>query len=45
MSDKSSKREPEHERYAYSITRKLFGYTLLGTLLFAGIMIALWYVM
>ncbi len=37
--------DQEQERYAYAITRKLFIYTAVGTVLFSAGMIVLWYVM
>ena len=45
MSEKPSNLDPERERYAFAITRKLFFYTIVGTALFAGLMVALWYIM
>ena len=36
--------DPEAENYAYSITRKMFLYTFLGTIAFSVVIIALWYV-
>jgi len=46
MSEETSTEiDPEQEQYAYAITRKLFIYTAVGTVLFSGGMIVLWYVM
>ena len=36
--------DPEAEEYAYSITRKMFLYTFLGTIAFSVIIVILWYV-
>lgn len=35
--------DPEAEAYAFSVTRKMFYYTVFGTAAFSGIIIALWY--
>ena len=43
MSEPKAKIDPEQEQYAYRLTRKLFNFTLVGTILFSAIMIALWY--
>lgn len=46
MSDSHSKPHihSDQEQYAYAITRKLFKFTIVGTVLFAGAVIAIWYV-
>lgn len=44
MSESPIEIDSEREAYAYRITRKLFVYTIIGTVLFAGIIIGLWYV-
>lgn len=44
MSEPSFPSNPDQEKYAYSVTRKLFWYTALGTAAFSGLMTALWYV-
>lgn len=43
MSEPHAKMNPEQEQYAFSVTRKLFKFTIVGTVLFAGSMIAIWY--
>ncbi len=43
MSEQPPAPDPEQEQYAFAVTRKLFTYTFVGTILFSGIMIALWY--
>lgn len=45
MSEPQSKIDPELETYAYAITRRLFNYTLVGTVLFSGAMVAIWYIL
>lgn len=42
MTDNTQKIDPEQEQYAYAITRKLFWYTVAGTIFFSGGMILLW---
>ncbi|MDQ8204946.1 hypothetical protein [Pelagicoccus sp. SDUM812003] len=44
MSAKSSKSQPGQEQYAYAVTRKLFNFTLVGTVLFSIVIVVLWYV-
>ncbi|MDE0766867.1 MAG: hypothetical protein OSB19_00625 [Opitutaceae bacterium] len=36
--------DPEAEAYAYSVTRKMFYYTVGGTVAFSATIILLWYV-
>lgn len=36
--------DPEAESYAYSVTRKMFYYTVGGTIAFSAIIVVLWYV-
>ncbi len=36
--------DSESEAYAFSVTRKMFYYTVGGTVAFSGIIIMLWYV-
>ena len=36
--------DPEAESYAFSVTRKMFAYTALGTVAFSVIIVILWYI-
>ncbi|MDA7641185.1 hypothetical protein N8787_06040 [Opitutaceae bacterium] len=44
MSDSDNELDPEAEAYAYSVTRKMFYYTVAGTIGFSAVIIILWYV-
>lgn len=43
MSEEPSIPDPAQEQYAYAVTRRLFKYTLVGTVLFSAIVVAFWY--
>ncbi|MBK1878551.1 hypothetical protein [Pelagicoccus mobilis] len=43
MSEENTPPDPEQEQYAYAITRRLFKFTLWGTVLFSGTILAIWY--
>ena len=45
MSELPRKIDPEQEQYAFAVTRKLFNYTAVGTILFSIGMVVLWSVM
>ncbi len=36
--------DPEAEKYAYSVTRKMFYYTAGGTVFFSAAIVLLWYI-
>lgn len=44
MSEKPASSQPGEQEYSYAITRKLFNYTAIGTILFSAVIIVLWYV-
>lgn len=43
MSEENTPPDPEQEQYAYTLTRRLFKYTLVGTILFSATIICFWY--
>ncbi len=43
MSEETSEIDPQQEEYAYAITRRLFKYTVVGTILFSATIIGIWY--
>ncbi|EDY84985.1 hypothetical protein VDG1235_4619 [Verrucomicrobiia bacterium DG1235] len=43
MSEIPESPDPQQEQYAYALTRRLFKYTLVGTLLFSATIISFWY--
>ncbi|MBD5779839.1 hypothetical protein IEN85_10070 [Pelagicoccus sp. NFK12] len=43
MSEEPAEIDPQQEHYVYAITRRLFKYTLVGTVLFAATIIGIWY--
>ena len=43
MSESEAHLSSEQEQYAFAITRKLFKFTVVGTVLFAGVVVSLWY--
>ncbi|MBC2605140.1 hypothetical protein [Pelagicoccus albus] len=43
MSEEIIPPDPEQEQYAYALTRRLFKYTLVGTILFSATIISFWY--
>ncbi len=43
MSEEPSEIDPQQEQYAYAITRRLFKYTLVGTVLFSATILSFWY--
>lgn len=43
MSEEPNKVDPEQEEYAYALTKRLFNYTLVGTILFSATIICFWY--
>lgn len=36
--------DPEAESYAYSVTRRMFYYTVGGTIAFSAVIVVLWYI-
>lgn len=42
MSEEPSSIDPQQEEYAYTVTRRLFKYTVVGTVLFSATIIFIW---
>lgn len=43
MSEEPHEIDPEQEQYAYALTRRLFKYTSIGTVLFSITIVSFWY--
>lgn len=43
MSEEPAEIDPQQEEYVYAVTRRLFKYTMIGTVLFSATILCFWY--